>query len=201
MGALFAFLPPWISAPLMIAGKALKALPWQAWVAAGVVACGLYYGHTRYDAGDAAGAARVQAEFNAYKAQVAEGDRQAREAATRLQKRQQAEYDYLQNKLTQEKQDAIAQRDAVIADLRAGTVRLRQRFRCPVPAAPAGGPAGTSAGGDAAGDRGLSDADAEFLVRFAGDADNVARQLGACQAVIRADRQGFNVEPQPAGGP
>lgn len=86
--------------------------------------------------------------------------------------------------------DAQAESDRTIADLRAGSVSLRQRFTCP-PAAPAGGmPKATTGTGqrDAASEGGLRSADAEFLVQLADRADQVTRQLEACQAVIRQDR-------------
>jgi hypothetical protein len=89
--------------------------------------------------------------------------------------------------ITKEKTDEVAKRDAVIASLRAGGERVRDHFRCPTVPRPQ---AGTAAGaGDAAAPGGLSDQDAEFLVRFASEADQVAVTLAACQAVVRADRK------------
>jgi hypothetical protein len=88
-------------------------------------------------------------------------------------------------------QHEISSRDAVIADLRAGTVSLRKRFTC----AAAGNErvpstATSTSGSDAAGAGGLSADDASVLVRLASRADEVALQLQACQAVVRADRDG-----------
>jgi prophage endopeptidase len=83
----------------------------------------------------------------------------------------------------------ISSRDAVIDGLRAGTVRLRQRFICP--AASSGSvPTATSStsSGDTAEGSGLQSADAEFLVRLASEADTVTLQLQACQEVVRNDR-------------
>ena len=76
------------------------------------------------------------------------------------------------------------EKDNVIADLRAGNLRLRQRFQCPAnttvsPASPA-----TSVGDGGTGG-GLLDSDAEFLVRLAAEADNRVVQLQACQAVLK----------------
>jgi hypothetical protein len=89
----------------------------------------------------------------------------------------------------QDKQNEIDSRDSTIADLRAGSLRLRDHFTCS-----AGSDkrlpdvAATAGKRDAARQGGLQQADAEFLVRLASDADQVARQLQACQAVVRSDR-------------
>jgi hypothetical protein len=96
--------------------------------------------------------------------------------------------------IDQRHQQDIANREAIsnrtIADLRAGTVRLRSdiaanEFAASVrlPSAAAGTGQRPSAQGV-----GLRIADAEFLIRTAGEADEVADQLRACQAVVRADR-------------
>jgi hypothetical protein len=83
---------------------------------------------------------------------------------------------------------------ALIAAARAGELRLRDPGDRPgsSPACPpATGPASTAAapaGGDgAAGDQ-LSAAASEFLLAFAGEADDLTRQLAAAQAVIVSDR-------------
>jgi len=87
--------------------------------------------------------------------------------------------------------DAKAAADRTIADLRAGNLRLRERFTCPAAAGPAGGAgqAGTGASvGDAAQGHGLQPADAEFLLSEAARADEVTVQLRACQDIVRRDR-------------
>lgn len=85
--------------------------------------------------------------------------------------------------------DGKAQADRTIADLRSGNARLRERFTCP----PAGNdmpdPTGTTGRSDAGEARGLQRDDAEFLIRYAERADEVVRQLQACQAIIQQDRQ------------
>lgn len=84
-------------------------------------------------------------------------------------------------------QDGKAAVEGTVADLRADNLQLRKRFQCPA-ASPAGATATSAAGGDGEAQPGLSRADAEFLVRLAGEADDAVRQLTACQAVIDADR-------------
>lgn len=90
--------------------------------------------------------------------------------------------------------DARTEQDRVIADLRARNLRLRVPVVTTASAACRGGGAGIEAGpgtgqrdGEATAE--LSDAAAEFLVGLASEADDVARQLSACQAVVIADRQ------------
>lgn len=82
--------------------------------------------------------------------------------------------------------NANQERDELLGRLAAGD-RLHRRFECPP--AGGGGVPGTGApgsGGDAPGEGGLSRADAAFLVRLAGSADQVALRLEAAQAELLA---------------
>lgn len=94
---------------------------------------------------------------------------------------------------TKEMNDAKAAADTTIANLRAGSIRVRDRFTCNAAGAKptsSTGQAGTSASvGDGATAGGLQTADAEFLLREADRADAVTVQLGACQAIVRGDRK------------
>lgn len=87
--------------------------------------------------------------------------------------------------------DANKQRAADAAALRAGTLRLRDPN--PTGLRACGGlSAQVSTGtGRRDGPEGgeLSEAAAGFLLEFASDADDVARQLAACQAVVVKDRE------------
>lgn len=90
--------------------------------------------------------------------------------------------------------DARTEKDRVIADLRARNLRLRVPVVATASAACSGGSAGPEAGPGAGQRDGettaeLSEAAAEFFVGLASEADDVARQLSACQAVVIADRQ------------
>lgn len=85
-------------------------------------------------------------------------------------------------------QNEIISRDRTITDMRAGTLRLRDRFAvCTTASAvPA---TGTGTGQrDAVQVGGLQEQDGEFLVRLASEANQVVQQLTECQAVVRADR-------------
>ncbi|WP_429103982.1 lysis system i-spanin subunit Rz [Aeromonas hydrophila] len=77
--------------------------------------------------------------------------------------------------------------DADVAAIHDGSKRVRDKFRCPAPAKrpdplPTPGPA--PGGGDEAAQGGLQPADAEFLVRLGHEANDVVRQLTACQDYI-----------------
>lgn len=106
----------------------------------------------------------------------------ANQVAAEIRRRSEAEVRELRAEYEKEKADGQAQLDRALADLHSER-RLRQRFRCPAPEA---GFAGASGGGDAAPQGGLLDEDAEFLVRFAAEADGVVRQLTLCQDYVRA---------------
>lgn len=86
--------------------------------------------------------------------------------------------------------DANKQRAADIAAVRAGTLRLRDKSGTCVPASTdPGAKAGPSSGiGNGTTGCELSETTSGFLLDFANDADDIARQLAACQQVIVQDR-------------
>lgn len=84
--------------------------------------------------------------------------------------------------------DGKVQLDSTLSDLRADVIRLRKRFSCPAAGVPAAAASATV--GDDAEASGLQREDAEFLVRLASDADAIALQLKACQAIVKSDRDG-----------
>lgn len=87
--------------------------------------------------------------------------------------------------------DANKQRAADAAALRAGTLRLRDPNPTGLRSCGSlGTQIGASPGGrDGAQGGELSDAAAEFLLDLASDADDIARQLAACQEVVVKDRE------------
>lgn len=93
--------------------------------------------------------------------------------------------------------DARAETKRLADAARTGGFRLRVHAACPGTAPGAAGAASAAPGGRDGPPAGelpgeaaatLSGADAAFLIDLAGEADEVVRQLGACQAVVRADR-------------
>lgn len=161
----------------------LRRIPWQLWAALALVLLAWAIHHHGYRAGLEKG----RAELGAYRTQITKLTEKVR-ADTELMEAEQREAIAFAVE-TQRQGDlyALQNRDRVIAGLRSGTVRLREHFTCPavagVPQTPAG--AGASDGTEAGG---LSREDAEFLVREAGRADDVVRQLTACQAILKSER-------------
>jgi len=69
----------------------------------------------------------------------------------------------------------------IIAGLESNSVRIKSRFKCPVPSA-----SGSSSGSNDEEGAGLQTEDAKVLVREAARADEIVLQLQACQAYITA---------------
>lgn len=91
-----------------------------------------------------------------------------------------AEITELRREFKETEDEARADKERLLADLASGRERLRKRFTCPANA----GPAASAGGSDGAGEGGLSRADAEFLIRFAGECDAVARRLTLAQDYV-----------------
>ena len=158
----------------------LRALPWQVYaaVAVAVLLAGVWL-HGR-----ASGADSVQADWDAQEAVYAQQRAASAIAARDTEARWRAEYKAIAERFLKEQADAKLETDRTIAGLRAGTVRLRDRFTCPsLPGASA-----DSSGVAEAGPRGLQPEDAEFLVGAAARADEVARQLNALIQAVGAGR-------------
>lgn len=86
-----------------------------------------------------------------------------------------------------EQADAQREIEDLRARVRAGDIRLRQRFTCP--RSPAGAAGGADAGGPAgAEEAGLGREDAEFLVRIAAEGDDAIRERNLCIAVVNEYR-------------
>ena len=152
-------------------------IPLWIYAAIAVAALVLWYGSGRYDAGVAhERAAQVKAQAIAVRAVLKQRDNAEAAERERLAR--------IDKQLTKDQTNALAKRDRTIADLRSGAVRLRQKFTCPaqsgvLPQAAAGQPGDQSASGG-----GLSEQAAEFLIRFASDADKAVNTLTACQAAL-----------------
>jgi uncharacterized protein HemX len=152
------------------AGAFLRRIPAWVWVALALLAGGWYYGHTRYEAGQT----DVKAEWN--KANVIQ------EAANRAKETvwRKAVYDEAY-KAERQRIEHQAQTDRAVDDLRSGALRVRDRLQCK-PRPPASGPIPDD---DEGKEGGLLREDAEFLLRFAGEADQAVIQLSECQSYVR----------------
>lgn len=93
--------------------------------------------------------------------------------------------------------DVIANQKSVIAGVRTGAVRLSVATRAD-PADAAGASAACAGRRDGEARRQLSDQAAEFLTGLASDADTVALQLSACQALLIIDRATINSDQKDA---
>lgn len=108
----------------------------------------------------------------------------ARETEIReTQARQAKEIAHLSDRLHEEMTHGLNEKNDLIADLRDGNVRLRERFRTCANTL-------SREPSSAAGDHDpappvLSRTDQEFLVRIGSEADNVSRRLRGCQDYIR----------------
>lgn len=130
------------------------------------------------------------AEAEVMQAKVAIMQRDSTQALAAFQAKALADHQAQEQKYAQaqatyerEKDDAKAAADRNLADLRAGTLRLRHEWSCtPQLAAAVSQAASGGSGADAGAD--LRYKDASDLVRLADDAD---AQIRALQATIRAD--------------
>lgn len=144
---------------------ALRRVPLWAWAVVGLVAAGAWYGHTQR----LAGRAEVQAKWDAAV------ERGAAQAAAREQDWRNSIY-HLAYAAEKRRLEREQETERTIADLRAGTLRLRPRFTCP--AVPGDSTAsGESVPADAGG---LQLADVEFLLREAERADRAADERNQC---------------------
>lgn len=118
------------------------------------------------------------------------------------QAKHQADMAALDAKFTKEMNDAKRKSDADVAAVRAGAVRVRDRFTCPSGSAAstsgaadqAGGTAGMGDGGTG---RGFGPEDAAAVIAAADEGDRWAAQLRACQQIVRRDRAGALGVPKP----
>lgn len=159
---------------LAAAWRFLRGLPWQAWALVALLAAGWYYGHLRYNAGQA----DVQGDFDAYKAQVIAATEKSRQKAAQAESAQRDAFANIDTQYAKDKTDAIAKKDAVIAGLRAGTIRLRNEWACPTRL-----PDATSATGEPDGSAELRNASAGRIIGAGADADAQVRGLQAALTV------------------
>jgi len=160
----------------------LSRLPWQVW--AGVAALVLVAGVWLH--GRASGADSVRADWEAQEAVYAQQRAESAIAARNTEARWRAEYKAIAERFLAEQKVADEKYQNDLASLRAGSLRLRERFACPARSAEA--PAVAGGAGDP-GPGGLLPADAEFLLREAARADEVARQLNALIEAVKAGQR------------
>lgn len=126
---------------------------------------------------------RAHYENARLRADIAEAAVEAAQAKADREAEHRAALEAVRLTYEQERAHVEQTHQALVADLRAGTVRLRRELRCP-PAAPLPGAPAGSAGSDEAPD--VWGPIAAAAVRVADECD---AQLRAAQAVIRGDRE------------
>lgn len=131
------------------------------------------------------GRADVQAQWNAENAAEALAAAAAAEEARKTEARHRAEYRAITERFLAEQRKADEDHEATLRALRAGTVRVRERFTCPAVPGAAADPAGAVA----AGARGLGVEDAAEIIGAARDADRIAAQLNALIDAVEAGRR------------
>ena len=158
--------------------------PWM-WVGALLVVIGAYfYGHSE-------GADSTLAKWNAEKAELnaqALSDLQVAHARVKeVEKEMDGRLQVANNKylkVIKEKKNA----EAAAID-RAGSGGLFINAKCEGGADPLSGATGLTVGSHGTKRVELPRADGEFLIRLAAEADRVAEQLSACQAVLKEERK------------
>ena len=180
----------WVKTALGVVGEIVRAIPWQAWALAALVAAIWWHGEAQFDRGVAAErAVWVKKEVDAKDA-AEKALRKAEAAARETERRHADELDAVASKLILERAKGYEERERTIADLRAGNLRLRREWQgCEARGLPE---AGAGAGGGD-GDAELRRSGAADLVRIGRESD---AKLAACQAVIRADREAIGVQGQ-----
>ena len=154
----------------------LKALPWQFYAALLLLVLVLALRWHWIGVGEE----RVQAEFGAYRAEVIAKTKAAKEAADRAEKAQALAFSVIAAQHKRELDDAAKKGKDVTAGLNAGTVRLRDHWRCPSLPQVAAGPAGTA---------GADQRRAESAGRIVGIGATCDARVKALQDLLRAERQ------------
>jgi hypothetical protein len=170
-------LPPWISVPVAL----LKGVPRWVWavLAVAVLLAGVWL-HGR-----SAGADSVQARWDEQEAAYAVQRSKAADAARKTEERHRAEYRAIADRFLAEQKEADENHAAVVAGLRAGTIRVRHRLTCPGVPGTAADPTGTAEEGP----RGLQPEDAGIAIGIGAEADEVARRLNALIEAVKAGQR------------
>lgn len=159
---------------LMILRNVFKAIPWWAYLVAGLLLAAFLYGESRYRAGQAERQALWDAAATAAAQEARATEDGWRKGIT----------DYA-TKATQERLAREQETARIIDGLRTGAVSVRPRFRCPVSSTPrtAPGDDGSTPGPDEP--AGFQESDAVVVLRIGDDADSVSERLSQCQNYVR----------------
>lgn len=171
----------------MTAAIALLQRAWPYLLGVFIAVAALFWA---YRHGVATEGMRWQARYNADIAAANQAKADALEHARAIENKAAADQAAIEYNLLGRLNDAQNTADRTIADLRSGTIRMRDDFASAIcTAASVSGIATSTAQRDAACNRGLRTDHAEFLIRFAQRAKATAEQLRAAQQVIVNDRR------------
>ena len=148
--------------------------------------------HRGYTRGAAEVTAAVEARDNKALAEANKRIQALQEAARAQEQAKAAQVVAISTHYQKEISDAKVRNALLDADVRAGRLRLRDPGAASTAVCDRGQTSETAASpGRSDGPTGgqLSAASSGFLLALTGEADDVTRQLGACQSLIRADRQ------------
>lgn len=163
------------------AKKFLAGIPPIVWIALVVIAMTWWWGHYRYNAGQA----QVQAKFDAYRADLTAKTAEAARLAKIAEQAQAGAIKAAVDDYKKGLSDANDKGAAVAAGIGDGSVRLQDHWRgCPAVPGPAGGGSGRDAGAD------VRAASAGRVVAAGAGAD---AQVKALQAIIRSAPHCFRV--------
>lgn len=184
----------WAAALLSSAWKFLRALPWQFWAVLALLVCIGLYGHEQYNAGLAEGNKNrdaVQAVFAGHLKADKDAAAKAKADAEADRQKRQAEAAAAWAVREQENADALAKQYRLVADLRAGAVRLRHEWQgCQVARNSTDGADQGSGSGD-----GEADLRAKGAGDLVGNGDRADAEITYLQGLIRSAPACFVVEP------
>lgn len=145
------------------------------------------YGDRRFEQG----AASVRKEFDAFKVQLEQQRQRAIEVARDKEIELQDKDRQALETLRRENRETVAERDRIIASIRADNLRLQERFRHQAGTRVPNSTGGTT-GDSGTRECGLRREDEEFIIREAARADQVVNKLTACQAKLNATQRALN---------
>ena len=118
----------WLLAKPILSGAwaFLRGLPWQLWAGLALLALGLFYGHLRYNAGQA----DIQTKFDAYQSRMIAATDAAKAAAKRAETLSRTAMDAALLARTKGKTDAKSKGAAVTSGVKSGSVRLQDHWAC-----------------------------------------------------------------------
>lgn len=160
--------------------------------AGGIAAVGWHYGATHAHAQDASAIADLREKITATERAAYTAAQQAITRNLETERRAAQTQADIETKYQQEINDATAKTARLTRQLRTGDLRMYVPIVTPNPNGLPTAAASASVSDDPSPYAVIQPATASDLTQLAADADAIATQLGACQAIINADRLSIN---------